>query len=207
MPEVMTPAAVATAVETTAVRSAAMEEQPMVVDTIVLAFAADPVVRWCWPEARQYLESMPAFTVAFAGGGFSHDSAYTTEGYGGAALGLPPDLHPDDNAVGDIVGQTVVRSRQNDLQTLMGKMADSHPDGPHWYLPMIGVDPACQNKGLGAALLRHALEQCDREGLPAYLESTNPRNVSLYLRHGFVAVGEIQAGSSPTVVPMLRLPR
>ena len=141
MPEVMPPAVVATAVETTAVRSAGMEERPMVVRTIVLAFAADPVVRWCWPEEHQYLESMPALTVAFAGGGFRDGSAYTTDGYGGAAL------------------------------------------------------------------LRHALDRCDREDLPAYLESTNSRNISLYLRHGFVAVGEIRAGSSPIVVPMLRLPR
>ena len=72
---------------------------------------------------------------------------------------------------------------------------------------MIGVNPAHQSKGLGAALLRQALERCDREGLPAHLESTNPRNISLYMRHGFVAVGEIQAGSSPTMVPMLRQPR
>jgi len=179
----------------------------MVVQTIVLAFAADPVVRWVWPEAHQYLESMPAFTVAFAGGGFTDGSAYTTDGYGGAALWLPPDVHPDDDAVGDIVDRTVARPLQRDLETLMSKMAAFHPEGPHWYLPMIGVDPAHQNQGLGAALLRHALERCDREGLPAYLESTNPRNISLYLRHGFVAAGEIQAGSSPTVVPMLRRPR
>jgi ribosomal protein S18 acetylase RimI-like enzyme len=184
-----------------------MEERPTVVHTIVAAFAADPVVRWFWPEAHQYLESMPAFTVAFAGGGFMDGGAHTTDGYGGAALWLPPGVHPDENAVGAIVDQTVARSLQSDLLTLMDKMAGFHPDGPHWYLPMIGVDPAHQNKGLGAALLRHALERCDREGLPAYLESTNPRNVSLYLRHGFVAMGEIQAGSSPIVVPMLRLPR
>ena len=179
----------------------------MVVPTIVAAFAADPVVRWVWPEAHQYLESMPAFTVAFAGGGFNDGSAYTTDGYEGAALWLPPDVHPDENAVGDIVEQTVAKSLQRDLYALMDKMGSFHPDGPHWYLPMIGVDPAYQNKGLGAALLRHALERCDREDLPAYLESTNPRNISLYLRHGFVAVGEIQAGSSPIVVPMLRMPR
>lgn len=197
----------ATAVDTVAVRSATMDERSMVVHTIVLAFAADPVVRWCWPEAHHYLESMPAFTVAFAGGGFSGGSAYTTEGYEGAALWLPPGVHPDENALGDAVAQTVAKSRQSDLETLMGKMAAFHPDGPHWYLPMIGVDPAHQNKGVGAALLRHTLERCDREGLPAYLESTNPRNVSLYQRHGFAALGEIRAGSSPIVVPMLRLPR
>jgi ribosomal protein S18 acetylase RimI-like enzyme len=69
---------------------------------------------------------------------------------------------------------------------------------------MIGVDPAHQGKGHGDALMRHALEQCDRDGLPAYLESTNPRNLSLYRRHGFEALGTIQASSSPSVVPMLR---
>jgi len=198
---------VSLAAETATVRPAAIEERPAVVHTIVLAFAADPVTRWCWPEAHQYLGSMPAFTVAFAGGGFRHGVAHTTDNYGGAALWLPPDVHPDDDAVGDLVDETVSRSLRRDLVTLMGKMAGYHPDGPHWYLPMIGVDPAHQNKGLGGALLAHALERSDREGLPAYLESTNPRNISLYLRHGFTPLGEIQVGSSPTVVPMLRLPR
>src|SRR5215510_13467340 len=107
----------ATAVKTTAVRSAAMEERPMVVHTIVLAFAADPVIRWCWPEAHQYLDSMSAFTVAFAGGGFRRGCAYTTDGYGGAALWLPPGEHPDESAVGDIVDQTIARSIRGDLQT------------------------------------------------------------------------------------------
>ena len=49
---------------------------------------------------------MPAFTVAFAGGGFSDGSAHTTDGYGGDALWLPPDVHPDEDAVGDIVAGT-----------------------------------------------------------------------------------------------------
>ena len=59
----------------------------------------------------------------------------------------------------------------------------------------------------GSALLRYALEQCDRDGMPAYLESSNPRNIPLYQRHGFEIIGTIQAGSSPTVVPMLRRAR
>jgi GNAT superfamily N-acetyltransferase len=63
-----------------------------------------------------------------------------------------------------------------------------------------------QGRGHGAALLRYALERCDRDGVAAYLESSNARNVPLYERHGFVAMGSIQAGSSPTVIPMLRRP-
>ena len=74
-------------------------------------------------------------------------------------------------------------------------------------LPLIGVDPVQQGRGQGGALLRHALERCDREGMPAYLESSNPRNVPLYERHGFESIGRIQAGSSPTVIPMLRRAR
>jgi ribosomal protein S18 acetylase RimI-like enzyme len=87
------------------------------------------------------------------------------------------------------------------------QMAKLHPKEPHWYLPLIGVDPAHQGRGHGDALLQYALQRFDREGLPAYLESTNPRNISLYRRHGFEEVGTIQAGSSPTLVPMLRRAR
>jgi ribosomal protein S18 acetylase RimI-like enzyme len=58
----------------------------------------------------------------------------------------------------------------------------------------------------GSALMRHALSVCEREGKAAYLESTNPRNISLYVRFGFEIVGTIQIGSSPPIFPMLREP-
>jgi ribosomal protein S18 acetylase RimI-like enzyme len=93
------------------------------------------------------------------------------------------------------------------MNGLLEQMARHHPDEPHWYLPLIGVDPAHQGKGLGGALMSYALERCDCDGTTAYLESTNPRNVSLYERHGFTAVGRIQVGTSPPIVPMVRRPR
>jgi len=77
----------------------------------------------------------------------------------------------------------------------------------HWYLPAIGVDPRGQGKGYGSALLAHSLEVCDRAHEAAYLESTNPLNIHLYERFGFEVIGEIQAGRSPTIVPMLRAAR
>jgi ribosomal protein S18 acetylase RimI-like enzyme len=86
-------------------------------------------------------------------------------------------------------------------------MARYHPDGPHWYLPMIGVTPGHQGHGYGSLLLEHAVARCDREGLPAYLESTSPRSVGLYRRHGFEVVAEIRVGNAPPIFPMLRTPR
>jgi len=77
----------------------------------------------------------------------------------------------------------------------------------HGYLPLIGVEPNAQGRGLGAALMGVALARCDREGTLAYLESSNPRNVSLYRRGGFEETDEIKVGAGPVVTPMVRQPR
>ncbi|MGH9960925.1 MAG: GNAT family N-acetyltransferase, partial [Pyrinomonadaceae bacterium] len=52
-----------------------------------------------------------------------------------------------------------------------------------------------------------ALIPCDHDQKLAYLESTNPRNIPLYERHGFELLGTIQVGTSPRLFPMLRKPR
>ncbi len=62
---------------------------------------------------------------------------------------------------------------------------------PHYYLFMLGVSPAAQGQGVGGRLLADMLARVDLEGMPAYLETQNERNVGLYQRFGFeVAVEE-----------------
>jgi ribosomal protein S18 acetylase RimI-like enzyme len=100
--------------------------------------------------------------------------------------------------------KSVDKGRLPEIFAVLEQMAHFHPGEPHWYLPLIGVDPGVQSRGLGSALLRHVLARCDRERVPAYLESTNPRNSSLYERFGFQAIGRIQTSSSPAIIPMLR---
>ena len=46
--------------------------------------------------AHQYLSSMPRFTMAFGGGAFARQSALCPEDFGGAALWLPPNVHPEE---------------------------------------------------------------------------------------------------------------
>jgi ribosomal protein S18 acetylase RimI-like enzyme len=90
---------------------------------------------------------------------------------------------------------------------LIGEKAKFHPEEPHWYLHMIGVDPRFQGRGYGSALIRHALERVDSDRLPAYLESTNPVNVPIYERHGFELVATVEVPGTPPMFPMLRRAR
>jgi ribosomal protein S18 acetylase RimI-like enzyme len=189
------------------VRHATAAEERALIDTIVLAFAGDPMARWCWPESSTYLASMPAFTRAFAGAAFEHETAHCTEDVAGGALWLPPGVAPDEEAAVSLLERTTSEAIRDDLFAIFEQMASYHPGEPHWYLPLIGVDPAAQGRGCGGALLSYALERCDREQAQAYLESSNPRNIPLYERHGFERLGRIQVGRSPQVVPMLRHPR
>lgn len=177
------------------------------VSVITMAFAADPVARWMWPEADDYLSYFPEFTRLFGGPSFAHATAHHTDDFSGAALWVPPFAHTDDEPLLDFLKRTIAPEKLASFFNVLEQMGNYHPTTPHWYLPMIGVDPAHQNRGIGGALLRPTLDICDRDGVPAYLESSNPRNISLYERLGFEAIGRIQAGSCPALVPMIRHPR
>lgn len=189
------------------VRAVAPSEEADAIATITLAFAADPVARWTWTQSQHYLATMPGMVRAFGGNAFRHGSAHCTEAGAGVALWLPPGVAPDEETLVAIIQSTVPTKLQDDVFGVFEEMGKHHPPEPHWYLPLIGVDPSRQGRGHGDQLMTYALECCDREGVPAYLESTNPRNVSLYLRHGFKSLGRIQVGSSPPLVPMLRKPQ
>lgn len=174
------------------------------ISTIVLGFAADPMARWAWPDPSQYLRIMPRFVDAFGGRAFEHGTAYVTEGARAAALWLPPGVEPDEVQMGAIMEETLRPEISEDLGVIQKGMAEHHPHEPHWYLPLVAADPNWIGQGLGALLMNHALRRCDAEGIAAYLESSNPRNISLYERCGFRITGRIQSGSSPVLTPMLR---
>lgn len=175
--------------------------------TIILGFAEDPATRWSWPHPAEYLRNMPLLARAFGSKAFELQTADAIDGTAGVALWLPPGVGPDEEGLGALVERTFRASIRSDAMVVFEQMAGFHPQEPHWYLPLIAVDPARQGEGIGNRLMTHAVARCDADGAPAYLESSNPRNIPFYQRHGFEILGQIQAGSSPTIVPMLRRPR
>ena len=179
------------------------------------AFFDDPVMRWMLPDAdlrRRKLHRLFAPLTRYhhlSRGGV--EVAPDGAGIGGAALWDPP-------------GQWQT-SRVDELRAMPGLllafgaslrrglevselMKAAHPEEPHWYLAVIGSDPAVRGKGFGQALMRSRLDRCDAEHAPAYLESSNPDNVPYYERFGFEVTGEIKLpNGGPSLVPMWRQPR
>jgi len=189
------------------VREASPEDLSRVIDLELLAFSADPLMRWFYPEPQTYLRHFPAFAEAFGARAFEHSMAWIAGDFGGAAMWLPPGVGSDGERLESIVKESIPSPRRETVFRMMEEMEKFHIDDDHWYLPMIGVDPARQGQGMGGALLGHALAKCDEAGLAAYLESSNPANVPLYERHGFRVVTTIQVDDAPPFFPMLRAAR
>ncbi|MBZ6379888.1 hypothetical protein B5C34_13745 [Pacificimonas flava] len=88
-------------------------------------------------------------------------------------------------------------------------MEAAHPEEPHLYLFLIGTAGRARGRGLGKDLMAPMLAACDRDGLPCYLESSDPENFGFYRAHGFDFRGEpiVVSGVSPLLTPMWRDPR
>ena len=180
------------------------EDKARLLQTIVLGFSADPMARWASPDAAVYLDRRVEFFDAFGGAAFDHGTAFVADDGAAVATWLPPGVDSDHETLAAIMDEQTPASRKAEMDELFEKMEEFHLHEPHWYLPLIAADPARQGQGLGTALMAAAIERIHADGRPAYLESSNPRNVPLYERFGFEKVGEIQTETSPVLTPMVR---
>ncbi|HKE13180.1 MAG TPA: GNAT family N-acetyltransferase [Myxococcota bacterium] len=176
--------------------------------TLARAFQDDPVMSWLLPEPRQRAERLPQFwTHALGGLHRKHSFLFTTPAFAGAAVWDPPGHWKVGFLEMVRFGPAFVRifrSRCLRGLTLLHAVERKHPREPHYYLFALGTDPAFQSRGVGTALLAPTLAKCDEERLPAYLESSNKRNVPFYQRSGFQVIQEILVPDGPTITLMRR---
>jgi len=136
------------------------------VAALTLAFAGDQFTRWAWPDPYQFATYWPRIAEGYAGRAFDCGTAHVLENFAAVALWLPPGAGSDEAAFGELIAESYGGQIPGDFSAVGEQMAQFHPAGELWYLPMIGVDPVAQGRGLGSALLRHGLAACDRAGLP-----------------------------------------
>lgn len=194
------------------VRKATGADRSRLAEALSRAFFDDPVMTFILPPEQSRLRRIQAlFELQLKRVHLPHDECYTTADVAGGALWAPPDQWR-------MPVLTVLRSLPRIVPLLGTRLPVAlkainavervHPRAPHWYLAVLGTEPAQQGKGVGSALLQPVLERCDREGLPAYLESSKEANLAFYARHGFEVTSTINLpAGGPPVWPMWREPR
>ncbi|MCX3060178.1 GNAT family N-acetyltransferase [Streptomyces beihaiensis] len=194
------------------IRRAEAEDRDLVVRVLDEAFMDDPVSGWVFPGLAHRRERHAGLMAAFTDATFA--DGYIDLAVDGSAVALWVDV-PDEPHAGeadeDVPAQVraAVDPGNERVEQIARWTQEAHPAGrAHVYLWMIGVAPGRQGQGLGTALMSPVLERCDREGLPAYLEASNPRSRALYERLGFAFTGRaIDLPGGPTMWPMWREPR
>jgi ribosomal protein S18 acetylase RimI-like enzyme len=190
------PLPVRPAIDGSDVRKLTPDEVPRVARALARAFEDDPVMSWIFRDDSERLARLErAFGLFLRRIWMPQRECYAVDRLFGAALWLPPDkwhlgvadqvrLLPSMIAV---TGRNLPR-----LFTVLNTIEKKHPQPPHYYLAVLGVEPEGQGRGFGGALMQPVLTRCDRERIPAYLESSKRRNVVLYERHGFRVVEELK---------------
>jgi GNAT superfamily N-acetyltransferase len=189
------------------VRLATERDVDGIAATLVAAFHADPLWSWAFPGPGLaplwhllVSSAMRYPLVRFAGD------------FAAASVWIPPggrELTAVEEASLAPLLESQIGSRAAEVLGLFERMERAHPAGPpHYYLSLLGTHPDHRGKGLGMALLADNLATIDAEGVPAYLESSNPENDPRYERLGFERLGTFERPDGQlTCSTMWREPR
>jgi ribosomal protein S18 acetylase RimI-like enzyme len=183
--------------------------------TLGRAFCDDPVMTWMVPDNGQRAKGLPRLFATmtrhhYLGGGGVEIATRGAE-VGAATLWDPPGRWQQTRFEELLMLPTFMvafGSRLQGGQRIADLMKERHPEEPHWYLFAIGSNPTVRGAGYGQAVMRSRLDRCDADHVPAYLENSNPRNESYYMRFGFEVTGEIKIpDGGPSLWPMWRAAR
>jgi GNAT superfamily N-acetyltransferase len=160
--------------------------------TLTAAFENDPLWGgWAFPDP----EDLAVWWRFYLRSDLRYRCVWVEGDYAAVSVWIPPDgselTEEDEERVEPLLEQ-LVGPRAPEIMELVERFDATHPrKPPHFYLALLGTHPEYRGRGLGIGLLAENLARLgDAQGVPSYLESTNPTNNSRYERLGFRRVGE-----------------
>ncbi len=179
------------------------------------AFLHDPLFIHALPNEQQRGRCLPSFFTHCIHYGELFGESYSDISQNGLAIWLPPgncmvstwqELKAGMWLILHKMGVRAVLRLWSENTFAEGIHKRFAPD-PHWYLFLLGVDPASQGCGLGSLLLQPILARADMEHIPCYLETNNPDAVRFYQKHDFNVVLEHQRNPSDPCLWAMRRER
>jgi uncharacterized protein YhfF/GNAT superfamily N-acetyltransferase len=178
------------------VRPAGPDRVPHLAGVLARGLASEPMSWWPMGDGpdrpRRTRDQFLVVDGVFAREGWMWESA---DGLGVMVLEPPGSmerdaelLHGADAALAALTPDGGVR-----YQAFWDWVAETTSPEPHWFLDQIAVEPVAQGRGIGRALLEHAIGLTRADGLPLILETGSPDNVPLYERFGFRVLLEADA--------------
>ena len=178
------------------------EDLEVSINTLLLAFSGDPLQRYFMPHPTIYFQNSAIWFENAARQSIETNTLFGTKDFSGLAVWFKPNHKVQFEALEPTMNDLPFNSKDYIFQ-YFEEFEKSKPKDA-WYLEYLGVDPSKQSLGIGSLLLEYVLSEIDIFHEPAYLESSNPRNMTLYKRHGFETLKKFQFGDGPPIHTMYR---
>ncbi|NJQ17034.1 GNAT family N-acetyltransferase [Streptomyces bohaiensis] len=175
------------------VRTIADADVPTAVTALADAFADYPFTRHVIAAAdhreriRRYQE------LCLTRIGMAHGRVWVADGGSAVAVwGVPGrDPSPAFAELGPILAE-LSGDRAPAAAAADAAMAPHRPEERGWFLETVATAPDRQGAGLGRAVLAPGIQEAERSGHPAFLETSDASNVGFYRRLGFVVTAEVR---------------
>lgn len=191
------------------IRTATLDDLAAIVDTAARAFDGEAMLRWSFGEDR-FEERIRRHFRHYDGENAMRGWIRVIDDGAGFAVWIPPDAREEHEAIGPAPPDAVteIMADHADHHAAFWGWVDEHqPREPFVYLSHVCVAPERQGEGLGTALMRDGLAAADRDGVPAWLETSRAPNAAYYERFGFRTVVDEEApGGGPRIWFMRRDP-
>jgi ribosomal protein S18 acetylase RimI-like enzyme len=164
------------------------------------AFFNDPLMLYYLPDPARRARVLPYLMRVSLRYCLFYGQVFTTLGLDGMACWLPPGhtamgilglLRAGMGVLPPNLGWEALR-RLRQVEPAIDRIHRACVPGPHWYLMLLGVEPARQGQGIGGSLIALVLAKARAAGLPCYLETMTELDVAFYRKHGFKVVFEIE---------------
>jgi GNAT superfamily N-acetyltransferase len=175
-------------------RMATAADGPLVTRILVDAFHDDPMWgSWAFPDPHTRQQGRVAVFGLLVEGAMRYPWVWLAADDAATAVWIPPG------------GSELSPAQEQQIDSVL-LFAEARPTEPHYYLTLLGTDPAHHGRGVGQRLLAANLGQVVAAGAPAYLEAGDEL-VPLYERFGFRTLKRFALTDGPTVNGMWREPR